>query len=142
MFAFIQDTLELNKLSKVMMLMYSSIEELKSWIDDKGVEYTELEKMVNLLDLAYIAKKGIFNRMYRQGWPISHRLNVPNIQQIWSITISNAFSLTIDPLYDLAAEAGILNIVDDIIKKDIIPDELEDRIYTKYPSSITKLLIR
>ncbi len=142
MFAFIKDTLELNNLAKVMMLLYWSIEELKSWIDDKGVEYTELEKMVLLLDLACIAKKGIWNRIDKQGWPLSNRVNVPNIQPLGTITLLEGINQTISPLYDLAAEAGILDIVKDIIIKGNIPNEVEERIQKKYPSSITKLLIQ
>lgn len=140
MFSFFKKSIELNNLAKVLMLVYSSLQEAKSWIDDKGTEYTETEKTVMILDLACICKKGIFDRIEKYGWPENWQIIVPNISR-GRITLGYALSQTVDEVCTLASEWGISDIVKEILVDGIIDPDLEERMDRMLPDDLKKLLI-
>ena len=135
MFWFIKNSIELNNVAKVMMLVYESVQELES---SKKVTYNESDILV----LAYICQRWIRGRISKYGWSDDWKLVVPNINR-WSISMAYWLSQTVHKVITLASKISpdFAESIVEIYKYDSMPAEFEENIKKMLPENVKKLLI-
>jgi hypothetical protein len=132
MFNFLKAGVEFNNLAKSMNGMNVMIEDLIPRIErsyDKS-EFTE-----EVLMLAYIAKKGVFDRLEKYNWTMDAKIMVPTIEK-GRITLTYALMQTVGKVSMIAAEIGISEIVQEVMDggdtyhqlENILPDQVKNNI--------------
>ena len=115
LFNFLKAGGERIKLAKTFALIYSEEKTLSSL----GID----EMKSKTLDLVYVAKKGIVERMEREQMSMIHKLSIPAItgSSINTITIMQAWKLTISRLLEISE----MHDFEDEVKQILFEEQLE-----------------
>ncbi|HSV87846.1 MAG TPA: hypothetical protein VLH61_04330 [Bacteroidales bacterium] len=97
------------------------------------VTYSEFTE--DALVLAYIARKGVLDRMEQYNWTMDAKIIVPTIER-GRITLTYAFAQTVGKLHMIASQLEHTEMVEAIIDKGDAYYQLERNL----PEQITKSL--
>ena len=130
MFNFLKPGIEFNNLAKSMNGMNVMIQDLIPKIK-RSDDYSEFTEAI--LVLAYIARKGVLDRMEQYNWTMDAKIIVPTIDR-GRITLMYAYSQTVGKLQILAEQLDLSNLVEEIMEKGDAYYQMERNL----PSEITK----
>lgn len=130
MFNFLKTGIEFNNLAKSMNGMNFMIQDLIPKIE-RSHDYSEFTE--DVLVLAYIARKGVLDRMEQYNWTMDAKIVVPTIER-GRITLTYAFTQTVGKLHMIAAQLDLSDLVEEIMDKGDAYYQLERNL----PEQITK----
>lgn len=113
MFNFLKTGIEFNNLAKSMNGMNVMMQELIPKIERS---YDHSEFTDDILVLAFIARKGVLDRMEQYNWSMNTKIIVPTIDN-GRITLMYAFSQTIGKLKMIAAQLELTELVEEVMVK-------------------------
>ena len=111
MFNFLKTGIEFNNLAKSMNGMNVMIQDLIPRIERS---YDKSEFAEEVLVLAYIAKKGVFDRLEKYNWTMDAKIIVPTIDR-GRITLTYALMQTVGKVSMIAAELEMSDIVQEVM---------------------------
>jgi hypothetical protein len=132
MFNFLKPGIEFNNLAKSMGSMYVMIQDLIPRIENS---YDMSEFTEEVLVLAYISKKGVFDRIEKYNWAMDSKISIPPIDNR-RITLAYAMMQTVTKVSIIAAELEITDLVQEVfeggeayqILERNLPDHLKNNI--------------
>lgn len=130
MFNFMKAGIEFNNLAKSMNGMNVMLQELIPKIE---ISYDYSEFTEEVLVLAYIARKGVLDRMEQYNWTMDAKIVVPTIDR-GRITLMYAFTQTVGKLGAIAEQLELSELVQNIMEKGDGYYQLEINL----PSEFTK----
>jgi len=130
MFNFLKTGIEFNNLAKSMNGMNVMIQDLIPKIE-RSYDHSEFTE--DILVLAYIARKGVLDRMEQYNWTMDAKIIVPTIDR-GRITLMYAFTQTVGKLQMIAAQLELTEMVEEVMEKGDAYYQLERNL----PSEITK----
>ena len=130
MFNFLKTGKEFNNLSKAFNGMNIMLQNL---IPKTRNSYDPSEFTEEIMVLAYIATKGVMERLDNNDWCITGKIYVPNISRE-KITVMYAITQTVHKLQMIASQLELSDLVEEIMEKGDAYYELERNL----PTEITK----
>lgn len=130
MFNFLKTGKEFNNLAKSMNGMNAMIEDLIPKIE-RSYDHSEFTEVVSVL--AYVARKGVLDRIEQYNWAMDTKIIVPTIDRE-RITLMYAFTQTVGKLHTIAAQLDLTELVEEIMEKEDAYYQLENIL----PPEITK----
>jgi len=100
---------------------------------ERSLVKSEFEE--DVLVLAYISKKGVFDRLEKYNWTMNAKMFVPTIER-GRITLSYALSQTVGKISMLAAELDMSDIVQEIMDGGDAFYELERQLPDQLKNSV------
>ncbi len=109
---FLKKGIEFNKLAQSFNAMYLALNELTPKLERnlKDLDSFKEKHIESVLMLAYIAKKGIIDRLDNYQWGLEAKISIPSISSS-RVTVGYAWSLTVSKLTIMST---ILYMSDDI----------------------------
>lgn len=132
MLNFLKAGAEYNKLAKSMNGMNIMIQDLIPKIE-RSYNYSEFEG--DILFIAYVARKGVLDRMEQYNWSMDAKIVVPTISK-GLITLMYAFTQTVGNLQIIAEQLELSKLVEEVMDKGKAYYELERNL----PSDIIKTI--
>lgn len=132
MLNFLKAGAEYNKLAKSMNGMNIMIQDLIPKIE-RSYNYSEFEG--DILFIAYVARKGVLDRMEQYNWSMDAKIVVPTINK-GLITLMYAFTQTVGNLQIIAEQLELSKLVEEVMDKGKAYYELERNL----PSDIIKTI--
>lgn len=112
-FNFLNRGYEFNKLANAIGRIKIMLQEIEPLIQNS---YSPVEEYSEgIFAIAYIARKGVYERMKKYGWSMLDKISIPAIQQE-RILIAYAFELTIGKLNFIARELNLSEEVREILE--------------------------
>jgi len=128
---FFRSGIEFAKLGKTFDYMNIIIQEIVSNLDNSYE--TQFDRDLEIL--AYMARRGIYNRIMKFDWRPDAKITVPSISKR-SISITYAMGYTVGQLMPLAQRLGISDIVSDILDQGALYEVVENNV----PRNIMKII--
>lgn len=113
MFNFLKPGIEFNNLAKTVNGMNVMIQDIIPKIA-RSHDYSEFTD--DVLVLAYIARKGVLDRMEKYKWSMDAKLFAPTIK-CGPITLAYAYTQTVDKLHIIVSQLDLSEIVEEIMEK-------------------------
>ena len=135
MFDFFKTGAEFNKLAQSFNAMYLALVELTPKLERNKNDFTYFreEHKEDILVLAYIAKKGIIERLDKYPWGFEAKISIPTISSS-RVTVGYAWSQTITKLNIIATLLNITEEVQEIIDGGALYIEFE----SSFPEKLKK----
>lgn len=133
MIDFFKKGIEFNKVAQSFGIMYSNINELQPLLErnKNNLEQFKTQYKTDILILAYIANKGIINRLDEYNWGFEAKIMVPSIS-LSRITVMNAWSQTITKMNIMIALLKLENEFEEITNNGAICQILERTMPSKF----------
>ena len=124
MIKFYKTAVEYNKLAKAFNGMNGMLQNLIPQIRmrDENSDFSE-----EIMVLAYIARKGILDRIEDNDWALEAKIYIPTIQR-GKMTIMYALSQTVWKLTTIADSLDLRHIVEEVFDKGELYYTLEDNL--------------
>lgn len=132
MFKFFKKGKEVNNLAKSFNGMYLMLQEIVPQIEQNP---NQAEFKESILVLAYIATKGVHDRMDENEISITHKIMIPTIQRGF-ITVLYAYQQTVGKLLTIANLLEMDEIVNEVMDKGPAFYELENTLPPKVVNNI------
>lgn len=113
MFGFLEKGREFNKLALSIGALFNMVNELNFRIKD-STDTSQFHEEV--LVLAYISKRGIFDRIEKNNWSLDSKISIPAISSS-RITLSYGLSKSVFLASILASNLGIKDLYDDVLNE-------------------------
>lgn len=131
MFGFIKKGKELNKLANCFERMHILFEENAQLVEEK-TNREALQELVQVL--AFIATKGVNDRINANDIPLNGVIMVPSIK-VGYVKVAYAYQLTVGKLINLANTLDLNELINEIMNKGeayyhldrILPDEITNK---------------
>lgn len=130
MFKFLSAGIEFVYVGKVMNKMVDLIKHINLKID---AGYTSDELAGDVLMLAYMARKGVIDRIEEYNWTLDVKITIFSISNS-RVTLLYAYSETVGKLYIIATQLGMVDEVQNVLEKGKKYYEIEKVL----PASIIK----
>jgi hypothetical protein len=130
MFKFLKKGKAVNNLAKSFNRMYLILQEIEQNPNPNPAEFRE-----SILLLAYIATKGVFDRMDENDISMEHKIMIPTIQRGF-IAVFYAYQQTVGKLITISNMLEMDDIVTEILDKGPAYYELENRLPAKVVNNI------
>jgi len=124
MFGFFKPRTEYGKMAETMNSMYLKIQILIPKVE-KVSDINAFNEEVFIL--AYIARKGVLDRMEKNNWPWETYILVPSISRKVT-TLFDAFAKTVGEIDHIAEQLDLTGIVNEIMEKGDAFYQLENSI--------------
>lgn len=132
MFKFLKNGFEYNNLANAMNAMYISLQDIMRKMESSP-DRSEFAK--EILFLAYVSRRSIWDRMEKYGWSMELTISVPSISRD-RVKLTYALGQTSGRVNTLAREIGIKELANEILVKGKAYYEFESTLPQQIINSI------
>ena len=123
MLNFLKAGIEYNNMAKSMNGMNVMLQEITRGIANSYDPHGEFAE--GLLTIAFVARRGVYDRLEKFNWPITGKIVVPTIDRA-KITLAYALQQTVGKLHLIAAELDMTSEIEEIMDKGPLYHKLDN----------------